>query len=341
MEMKALYQQLSRVKYIALSPDELVGNIDKVIIRENRIYVLDASITEKIFIYDTLGHVVNIISGKGKGPGEYAALGDMSFDDCTNELLVSDQLMLSMLHFSADGKYLKTEKRFEGIYFEMFRGNTIHQLPYSQYQFVETIGDSIKRKMFPYTPLQKRAPISRALFFNHNNDLLLKPVLSDTVYQILNDTAYQVKYVFKQQKSIWNKYDQPVGLQEFLLLINNSNYTYTKPPICETEQYLFFSMVEAKEGQSVVSTFFYSNADRITYALNFEDMDFNDWLPYPIDVHGNQFVGFIEPEMIDNIKEHMDKAPPLRNKELHQIIANAPKFTNHILVLYEFKNKRK
>lgn len=44
----------------------LVGNIDKVILSKDRIYIMDAKSTKAIFIFDKFGKFVNKITRKGQ-----------------------------------------------------------------------------------------------------------------------------------------------------------------------------------------------------------------------------------------------------------------------------------
>ena len=52
--------------------------MDKVLVYDNKIYILDAFVAEKVFIFDKRGVLLKTIDNKGQGPDEYAGLSGMS-----------------------------------------------------------------------------------------------------------------------------------------------------------------------------------------------------------------------------------------------------------------------
>ena len=52
----------------------LIGKIDRVIIADSLIFVLDARIAKKLFVFRHNGQFVRTIGSQGKGEGEYKQL---------------------------------------------------------------------------------------------------------------------------------------------------------------------------------------------------------------------------------------------------------------------------
>ena len=74
--------------YIQLESDTnmLFGEIDKIVLRDNRIYILDQWNTYSIFIFDENGRFINKVDHKGEGPEEYIDMRDMFYDDYENTI---------------------------------------------------------------------------------------------------------------------------------------------------------------------------------------------------------------------------------------------------------------
>jgi hypothetical protein len=92
---------LSGVEFIALrEPKNLTfGEVDKVYIKENRIYVFDYFNSKRLIVYDLSGEFKYMISQWGEGPGEYLEVQDYLVDgsnveilDVKNKVLVFDTL---------------------------------------------------------------------------------------------------------------------------------------------------------------------------------------------------------------------------------------------------------
>ncbi|MCH7411816.1 6-bladed beta-propeller [Belliella sp. DSM 111904] len=76
---------VNAIDYIPLETSEacLIGEVDKVLIDENLIYVLDKRIVNAAFVFDGEGNFVKQLGRKGEAEGEYLELGDMFFIDET------------------------------------------------------------------------------------------------------------------------------------------------------------------------------------------------------------------------------------------------------------------
>ena len=357
-----LQNLLKEVKYIPLVSKEPIGIIDKVLIYKDRIFVLDAHKAEKVFIFNMQGEIINVIDRKGGGPEEYAGLTEMHIswnDDC---IVLNDRLAPFFLYFSLDGKFIRKGRKIpnSGFVFmgdtiinHMSRGQSIDGSKVEEglsYHLVATVNDdSIISRGFPFYPIQVRAAAGNPLFYNSIGELLFHPTLSDTVYQILSNSSYMVKYVVKQKKSIWDKYDQRIGRKECNDLIKNSDYTTLSWfPILETERFVYFAITAKKkilDKQFIgFNHYWYDKTKGILF-----DLGENDYLnmqpifheiPYPRAIYGNYFAGIITIEQIEGCRRTL--AHPTydfiyKNEELKAIIKSKNPDLEGILVLYEFK----
>src|SRR5690625_1173996 len=78
------------VNYIKLEKDgdNLIGNIDKIIAKDNAIFILTKSI-HTIFLYDFSGNYINRVEiPKGRGPKELAVIKDFIVNNEDRELII-------------------------------------------------------------------------------------------------------------------------------------------------------------------------------------------------------------------------------------------------------------
>jgi hypothetical protein len=76
--------KLSHIRYVPLETSDecLIGDADKTLIRNNKIYVADFSSAMALFVFDMNGKFLFKIARRGQGPGEYTSFRD--FDIQTN-----------------------------------------------------------------------------------------------------------------------------------------------------------------------------------------------------------------------------------------------------------------
>lgn len=342
---------LEDIEYIPLKSEEPIGMITHLMVYRERIYILDAYRNESIYIFDLSGKLIKIISSKGGGPQEYIGLGDMCISRKTNELVVSDRLSLHMLHYTLDGDFIKKTKAIPHSYVEMMGDFSVNVLAYGQsfsndvnYHVITALEDSVVRKGFIFEPLQKQAVNSRPLSCNYRNELLFKPVLSDTIYQIMNDSSYAVKYVVSRKNSIWSKKGEALRTEEYRNLIKESGYTMLGGPVLETQNHVSFPIGEGKEGHTVQKACWYDKRKEMSFTLGIridQSSAISSWVPAPIALSGNSFVGFWDAEQIDGLKQYLaykDNCELLQDEKLKAILAeeNAENL-ECILAIYDFK----
>jgi len=78
------------ITYIPLETKDsfLIGSIDKIIVQNNKIFILD-KITESIFCFDINGKFLYKIDRKGNGPEEYISIGDFQVNSKEEVIIYS------------------------------------------------------------------------------------------------------------------------------------------------------------------------------------------------------------------------------------------------------------
>lgn len=115
---------IKQVRYIPLSNSNqaLIGNIDKVRMDKDRIYVLDMYQAVGVFVYDHNGSLLYKIQNFGRGPGEFMGPYDFTIDYENNEIVIYDARGMKLCFYDKEtGNFLREElidfrfRRFESV----------------------------------------------------------------------------------------------------------------------------------------------------------------------------------------------------------------------------------
>lgn len=343
--MDSVVLKLDYISYLQLDSSDLIGEIDKILIYDEKIYILDAYITEKVFIFDKKGHLLNIIDDKGQGPNEYTGLSGMSIDYDKKELCLNDRLAMKKLYFDLNGKFIRKENSISCFYMNILDGFTVNQLAYQQsfskdinYHIVSTLLDSVYCKGFPYEPIQKHYIVSKNAVYNSNNELLFVPTLSDTVYHIKSFSEYCIRYVIQHNRSIWNKHKEELTYNEINNFIKQDGYTAFGGLFYETSKYIYFTM--DRELNDFVAKVYclYDKDKNQAYELDGKDIKiFNEIVPPNIiALDGETFVSSFDPYRIKEILSGDEKCL-IKNDVLKAIINKSDENSNPVLVFYKLK----
>lgn len=108
-----LSEVVDSLTYIKLETDSccLIGHIDKLISQDDKFILVDKDKATAIYIFDKTGKFINKIGTKGKGPGEYISLTDITIDEHGN-IIVYDNKQDKLIIYSSEGD-LKHEYRLK------------------------------------------------------------------------------------------------------------------------------------------------------------------------------------------------------------------------------------
>lgn len=343
--MDSLISRLASVSYIPLESTDLIGAMDKVLVYNDNIYILDAYITEKVFIFDKQGCLLNTIDNKGGGPNEYSGLSGMCIDSIKKELCLNDRLSMDKLYYDLDGHFLRKEKGIPCFYINIFHPYVINQLSFGQsfsddvnYHIVCTINDSIYCKGFPYAPIQKQYSISANAVYNSMGDLLFNPTLSDTIYHIKSFNEYSVRYIIQHKHSIWDKHQEVLSYEEISDLIRNSGYTALGSMFYETSKYIFFTINRKRDKFIAVKYLFFDKKQKQVYEMDnsYNKIYVEMILPDLIALDGEVCIASFDPYRIKEVVTNKGTYT-IKNDTLEAIIKNSNENSNPVLVLYQLK----
>ena len=255
IDTKKLLDMIQSIDYIKLDSSEPMGPINKMIVTNDKIFIMDSFAAQQIFVFDKTGKLLYRIKNKGRGPKEYISIWDMQVDTIRNEILVNDALARSYLYYSTDdGTFLRRKKGIANCYLAHIDSLYInYQIPGQDFNDNENWAilvsdkDSVLYKGFAPTPLQDNNFAVNSFTYDCDGKLLFTPVYSDTVYQFMSVSIVSPKYVIHQKKSIWNLYNQKIPPLEVDKLIKQNNYTRYAGKFLDGESYASFEIAHKWE----------------------------------------------------------------------------------------------
>ncbi|MDL2241949.1 6-bladed beta-propeller [Bacteroidales bacterium OttesenSCG-928-L03] len=208
LEKKNIEDIASAINFVILEEDEEypIGEIDKLLISKNNIYVLDGYKSKSLYIYDKEGNLKKTIHDVGYGPGEYISLSDFDIDQRSNTLCVLDGNQRKLLSYSTNGDFISelnlNRKNFhinriaisknEDIVLD--RGNSstetyleiIEKDGQKKAALIDVPEEYLNITISPRHPLQK-----------YGDTILYMPSLNPSIYNVINNEAilrYQIDF---------------------------------------------------------------------------------------------------------------------------------------------------
>jgi len=325
MYMYELTDKVEDIKYVYLKTEEPIGEIRQILVHQGRIFILDAFVSESVFIFDMEGNLVNIISDKGGGPKEYFGLGENMVIK-NEELIVSDRLKTRRLYYSLDGNYIRTEECLPCRTFETINDKFILCIDASQTwdneiqpQLVISTGFSALRVGLDYHSSQKNS-FAGKFHVNSQNELLFCPILCDTIYQILSDSTFSPKYFIKNKKSLWGKADLNLNNNELNQLVSQEGFFQFQGDFQDTKDNIFLGLIQKDPGLKYQNTkwYWYNKTDKTVYESKNIDITAPDWLTQlathdyhmlskPIASWNSYYIGYFFPEQIGRFRNSFKK----------------------------------
>jgi len=99
-----IFKQI-RIVPLETTRECLIGNIDKMLIRNDTIYILDEKIARSLFVFDKTGKFIRKIGKLGKGPGEYNKPRSFSID--TKNKIINIYGVGKILNYTLNGDFIR------------------------------------------------------------------------------------------------------------------------------------------------------------------------------------------------------------------------------------------
>lgn len=326
--------------YVCLDTVPLLGDIEKVEIKDDRIYVLDAF--NKIVCYDMQGKALFVLDAQGGGPGEYASVTDFTVNAGRQELLVYDRDKKVLLFYHPHtGQFLRSEPfskpvpgalaAWQDTYFYDSRSHDSYpddtSLHYSL--LVSDDGTTVTRRYFPHVEAESAwrftvtaHPFSyndSVLYYCKNYDYIVYALSADSVWGAFDirlpnplpaskveDKADERDLV----KSAWS-----MGIEQVFVCDGLLYFTFTKDGFWQSALY------DLSRGKQIYCGRRMSDKEGKSVPL-FRMID---------GVYRQRFWGILSPDALAYEQEHRPAGLPDGLKNYH------PETGNHIIAFYKVR----
>ncbi|MGM0945202.1 MAG: 6-bladed beta-propeller [Bacteroidota bacterium] len=315
------------------SSESLVSKIDKVVLHEDKIYILDGFSEARIKVFDTSGNFLQTIGKTGEGPGEYRNPVDFFLKD--GFIFIYDNPD-NLLKYTLAGDFVDSERtgisgfRIEPNQdhgFAMIDGGTSSNLVTTDEQFGQV------QSFFPYRSRFVDQIILYPLIKTPNGDLLYRRFLNDTIFKI-EKNGFPVPHLFIDHgdkafslKKDWG--DKAINDDELENL--TSNYSVNQLYLENDSHQLVFYF-------SSMSPFFAvrnkeTNNSKVFDFLSFE----NDITLTPnfafTHASGGYFIGVVDPAAVFMDNKPVESYPD----KMRSVFSQLEDGDNPILLLAKFK----
>lgn len=224
------------------SDDFLIGEIEKIEIKNNKIIILD-KISRAVFLFNMDGSPHSKIFKPGRGPGEYAEIFAMGANDSV--IVIFDIGSRKLLEYDFNGIFIRESKLREDLWVNdifFFNENLYLYADWDEEEWGNSrlylIDDIVNQNYKHYLPFDK-VPLAIGnmgpsySLCNNNASLIYSGC--DTVFSILKDGTVSPSYVF-DFKGKRAKY--PSGRVELVFQENDDDRITNIEWISETDRYL-------------------------------------------------------------------------------------------------------
>lgn len=227
------------VIHLDSDPSAVISKIDKILMDENKIFVLDQS-SSKVLVYNKAGFFLGKLTDIGRGPQEYRGLTDISLDPKTKTIYLLTDVPYKILSYDYDLNYLD-EIELDELYLEFIkqenyficrRAETLNnQANNFYYDIVDVKTGQVLKQILPIQEeassllAQSKFPGSQ-MFMHSASSVLLTTVEEASLYEFENQ-ALKKKYDFANLS-----HDDNTKMDAFIA------------NIMESEGYVFFKTLE-------------------------------------------------------------------------------------------------
>lgn len=343
---------IDSLSYIRLETNKNapIEGVDKISFIDDKIVLFDKQKKRGLYLFSKDGKFLCKIGNVGKGPEDYVSVCDVAINRQNNNIVVLDEYGKNLLYFDTNGKFIKRNKVYyftkdfsilpDGSFvFYQLAGVNSHLNGIDDYCLLFSKEDQvITNYAFPYSYRKKYSNLS----FGRVMDLkscgsstLFNPFLTNEIYEINGIKEKNIlKYKLDLSKDdILTKINDKTNNDDYLRLINNSEYNYFDGQFLDNEQTLYFKFGNGKY------CFYNIKSGNLEYgsSFNYESIKEGEpFLPFvaPIAVNGNYFVSVLWPfEISQEQKKIINSSGNLIFKDLK----NLTDLDNPILIFFKVK----
>ncbi|MDR2835402.1 MAG: 6-bladed beta-propeller, partial [Bacteroidales bacterium] len=250
LNLSAIFDTVTFVR-LSNEEDAIIGNINKILISDSCIYVLDRYKTKSIKKFSYNGNFLSIIGKHGEGPKEYIEPTDFIVSD--NEIIVYDQFKSDLKFYDLDGAF-KYDKKLPFLFLKFSCFSPNHYVFQSLDADNDHLQSIVNKSIFEsdssfvlsnsgfYRPKNKYISfIEENNFFPYKDKIYYHPPFNDTIYSINADHHISVEFIMDfQKKKLPDDYLLKENEKKLLKMMDTNQYAIFPGNYVPTEDYLYF-----------------------------------------------------------------------------------------------------
>lgn len=337
---------IDNCRFVALQTDSnyLIGNIEKLIIENNRIFVKDDC--QNLFVFGLDGNYLSKIGNIGQGNKDLLALSDFYVNTEANYVGVYDDRNAKIVRYGFDGKYISSHNCITKMV------NCRNIIGYSQgnlfltmtnsidskltYMIIKESDYSFVREMIPYkiTGSMPCSPAGNTACLSVNGFYGLS-FFSDTIYKFDQNILKPLLFIKSDSKTPDNELFNQLQNENYRICtdayptLRKKGYSTGLNYIYSTDEYLYTSL--PLPGYQSCEIFYHLKSGQ-AYKSTTDRSDFfgNSWGP-PVACTSNEIVHILTPERAIQLRENPEL---FSNKRIIQNLKDVKEFDNPVLVFF-------
>jgi len=249
--------KISKIVKLESNADSFIGSYDKILIEEDRIFIMDSNITFSIFVFDFNGNFLFKISSFGEGPNEYRELRDFTLSSYSNTIDILDFGGRKILRFSKhNGEFLGFDRIETNSYFRSIEkvedgyvashANNCGVLEDCFNLSFLNVDWTVESKSLEMNKFLKGYDFKGDPQFSRNSDrVFFKEIFNDTIYEVEQKSkklraAFSIDFGTYRLPSDFKYSRKNSNLNEALQYSMNNNLTLGVKDFFVSEDYLYF-----------------------------------------------------------------------------------------------------
>lgn len=253
---------IRNIRFVPLETKEecFVGKIDKVIVQDDKIFILDKS-NKKILIFSLKGNFMRKIGNYGRGPGEFISINDFAFHH--NQIYILDSQLRKIIKYSLDNPddiyeikldfWASNFLLLEENILSFFMKNTYSKNP-KGYSIVNVDISKKNQKSFflEKDPYDVNLSYNSSLFQSQNS--YYAPYLKDAIYIIKSNSVKRaLTFDFGKYKVPKEKLQNSLqSSKELIQLLVKGEWTYGINNVYENPEFIVFNIYIQKHNICVI-----------------------------------------------------------------------------------------
>jgi hypothetical protein len=322
----------------------LIGEISKLFVTNDRIFVLDSDISQGLFVFNIQGKFLFSINKRGQGPGDFYSINDFFVDSLLRQISIYDTNLRRIHFYDWNGKFIRSHDLskfwFHSCYpvnentyalnftsraininnFHLLLINKENTIVYRYKKLITDFGFTSNNHIAFYCGYQKNYYVAEDC---------------DTIFEISSNGIESGLCVNFGKNKLPKNFFKELSRSTHAEKLLSSNYCYGIRDICETSEMISFQYLFGSQGRAS----FFNKETHKTY-------NGVQYFPPPMASSDEFFIGIYDAEMVLGMFGLIDTYPDEYNgwlsamvgEENLSLLNNVKEDDNPLVVFYKIKS---